>query len=325
MAAEKILDLIVRPSKFFSDLSDSDSLLKGLAVFAVAVLISAVSFLYFYANKVRTVLVLGPFSNIELPLLPPDYVTMFSLNRLFLTVLFLLGISRVAAKFMRVRYDVNIKRATNATLYTFLTLAIITAASIPLLLAYPVQTYGIVGVSVEDVYIENASLTGVGENGSVVSIVDKPIRAQRLEVIYLDKDGNPIDWRSINPTDALEIINSSKPIMVLYDAATVGDVKLPKRIVAESENITSLRKIVYGRLSEVQQVILGGSLLSKSAAPIVVAIVILTAFSRIWLVAINILAFKVMYGSSTRATLALGIFMYVVFTLFGLPPIPGAG
>jgi len=318
MVVSSPIHVVTRPSTFFSSLAEKDSLRRGIVIFSLACVTTLAASAYYYMNKVRYVLALGPFSTIELQILRADYIVMSKLTYLFLAVLVLLGISRIFARLIRAR-EVGIKTFISAVLHSFFIILLINVASAPLLLLYPGQSYGVVGADFENVYLLNATLTGVtAEEKIPVEVRNQHVSAERMEVRYLDGSGNPVDWDAVSPQDAAKILHSSKPSVTLVDAVIAGvNIDTPTTIIVHE---VSFKEMLFRRTTSIDRVLLNREELLQNPLNVVMEFIgsLISPISWLWLIMVNAVSFRTLYGSSKKAAAGVGVVVYLAFIFLGI-------
>jgi len=318
MGAGSVLTILTGPSEFFSSLLERDALRRGIVVFSFACMTAALTSLFYYSTKVRFLLALGPLSSMQLEILRPDYVAMSRLAYLLLAAVILMGISRLGYRMVRGR-QVGTRSFVSAILHSFFVIFVVSLASLPLLLAYPTQEYGVVGASFEDVYLFNVTMTGRTEPSKLpVELHQQVISAKKLEIRYLDQAGQPVPWGSLAPEEAETRLGDSALSIMLEEAVIPGvNDGLP---VTVSVDQIGFDRIVFRQSGGIERVLLNRGEIMRNPANLVLESVgaLVSPLAWLWLVVVNAVAFRTLYGSSRKAAAGFGAAVLAVLVLLGI-------
>jgi len=312
-----IIALLTNPNKFFSDERSIQNTKKSILVFGASIATTALISAYYYSEKVKYYLELGDLSNIPVQILSLDYVIMSRLAYLFMASIIVLGVGRIFARVVNASHT-DIKRHLNTVFYSFLVILVVNIASSPVVLSYPVQKYGIVGVSFEQVFLSNATLIGGTLDGKIdIKVNNTLIIAEKLDIKYFDRMGNAVKWSELTTEDIKTILENYKPRIILYDAKilTYGD-----RVFNITAEHMSFGEIKFKRTLDIERVLLNKEEIAENKSNIMIELVgaVIPFIAWIWFISVNAIGFKTIFQVSRRSAIAFGILCYIVLIILGI-------
>jgi len=313
----RVFKILVKPSEFFADEEKINDTKTSLVIFGLAMAITSLVSAYYFSEKVIYYLELGELSNIPIQLLGIDYIIMSRLAYLFLASLIILGVGRVFAKLVNAE-RASIKLHLNVVFFSFLVILIMGIISTPVILAYPVKQYGIVGASFESVSLLNADIAAEDmETGFKVEASSTLIIADRMDIKYLNESGYPIEWGRLNSSQIRKMLELKKPKVYLSNAKVYayGD-----RVFNLTVSQLNFEEMKFRRTINLERVLLNRDEITSDAAA--VALDFLGAFipliTWVWFVAVNAVGFRVVFKVSRLKSLAFGLFAFAVLVILGI-------
>ena len=313
----EILKILSRPSDFFADEERINDTRTSLIIFGLAMATTSLIAAYYYSEKVIYYLELGELSNIPIQLLSVDYIIMSRLAYLFLAALIVLGVGRVFARL------VNAERATvkahlNVVFYSFLVILVMNLVSLPVILAYPVQQYGIVGASFDTVSFINASIVAEDvASGFNVSASSTLITADRMDVKYINELGQPVKWSELNSTEVKQILETRLPSVYLHNAKifTYGD-----KVFNLTVSKLSFGEMKFRRTIDLERVLLNKEDIAGNRAAVTIELMgaFIPFITWIWFVAVNAIGFRAIFKVSGGKAIMFALFSFIVLVILGI-------
>ena len=229
----------------------------------------------------------------------------------------MLGVGRVFARLINVE-RVTIKIHLNAVFFSFLVILIMNIISIPVILAYPVQQYGVVGAAFDSVSLLNADITAEDINTRfIVNASSTLVIADRMEIKYLDESGQPIEWSKLNSSQVREVLESRNPKVYLNNAKifAYGD-----RIFNLSVSRLSFEEMKFRRTVNLERILLNKEEIAANRTAVTVELLgaFIPFITWIWFVAVNAAAFRSIFRVSGLKTIAFALVSFTVLVVLGI-------
>ncbi len=284
-------------------------LIRGIAIFAIAILILSYTTDFVLQNKIEMRFGLTGFESI-VPEMPNFETIMLSRAVQSLVILFLIV---AVASLMALISGANWKLVSLLTLvlHSFLIIAVCTCLQIPFIVQLPKTSFTIVGASMQNVTFYNASMTGITPQGEVF-ITSEVIKASYVHAFRVYPNMTTPAWSSIPISELDKILKNTITYLNMSDVRWLSkgvEMHLDK-LELSSGNWTSVK---YARIIERLPV--------RATGPVTfheIMLNVLSLVSMIGVVVYNAIGFKKLYSASIKLTLATGAIMFIVLMIFGL-------
>jgi len=283
--------------------------IRGIAIFAVAVLIMSYTTNFVLQNKIEMRFGLTGFESI-VPEMPNFETIVMSRAVQLLVILFLIV---AVASLMAILSGANWKFISLLTLvlHSFLVVAICTCLQIPFIMQLPKTSFTIVGASMQNVTFYNASMTGLTPQGKI-SITSEVIKASYVRAFRAYPNMSMPAWSSIPISELDKVLENTITYLNMSDVRWLSkgiEMHLDK-LELSSGNWTSVK---YAKIIERLPVRATGLVTFNE-----IMLNILSLASTIGMVLYNAIGFRRLYNASIKLTLATGAIMFIVLMIFGL-------
>jgi len=283
--------------------------IRGIAIFAAAVLILSYTTEFVLQNKIEMRFGLTGFESI-IPEMPNFETIVLSRLVQSLIILFLI-VAVISLMALVSGASWKLLSLLTLVLHSFLVIAICTCLQLPFIMQLPKTSFTIVGASMQNVTFYNASMTGITPKGEI-AIASEVIKASYVHVFRLYPNMSAPMWSSIPISELNKVLENTVTYLNMTDVRWISkgvEMHLDK-LELSSGNWTSVE---YARLIDRLPV--------RATGPVTFNEFMMNVFSlasMIGVVLYNSIGFKKLYKASIKLTVATGAIIFIVLMIFGL-------
>ena len=282
--------------------------LRGLAIFIIAILILSYVTDYVLHYKIEMIFGLRGFEGLTPAI--PDFGSIVaargvqSIITLFIIVMAILLVAMFTGK------DLNLVKLLTLVFHSFIIVAIFASLQAPLAFQVPKASFMIVDVSFQNVTFKDANLVGMTPEGEIQISADV-VKVGYLRVFRAYPNLTLPDWSYLQVNEVDEVLKNTRTYMNM------------SRVTWFEEGVKKVSDKVdlcTGNWSDVSyQRLLGRTSvrLSKDMPLQEYLLSLFSMFSTLGLVVYNTVGFKRLYEASWKATIVVGLIMFILLMFFG--------
>ncbi|HDD66309.1 MAG: hypothetical protein DRN64_00070 [Thaumarchaeota archaeon] len=307
MSKQEILDWL-KELVYEIDVKKWLRLLRGLAIFIIAVLILSYVTDYILHYKIEMTFGLRGFEGLTPT--TPDFGSIVAARSVQSVIMLFIIVMAILLVAMFTGRDLNLVKLLTLVFHSFIVVAVFASLQAPLALQVPRASFMIVDVSFQNVTFRNADLIGTTPKGEIRISADV-VRVGYLRAFRAYPNLTLPDWSYLGVSEAEEALRNTRTYMNMSRVSWFeGGV----------EKISDKVDLCTGNWSDVSYDRLLGRTSIRLSEDIPLQEYLLSLFSMfstLGLVVYNTAGFRKLYEASWKATIAVGLIMFILLMFFG--------
>jgi len=283
-------------------------LLRGLAIFIIAMLILSYVTDYVLHYKIEMTFGLRGFEGLT-PATPDLGSIIAARGVQFLITVFIIMMAILLVA-MFTGKDLNLVKLLTLVFHSFIIVAIFASLQAPLVLQVPKASFMIVDVSFQNVTFKDANLVGMTPEGEIQISADV-VRVRYLRVFRAYPNLTLPNWPYLRVNEVEEVLKNTRTYMNMSRVTWFEE---------GVEKVSDKVDLCTGNWSDVSYDRLLGRTSVRLTKDIPLQEYLLSLFSMLstlGLVIYNTMGFKRLYEASWKATIVVGLVMFILLMFFG--------
>ena len=283
-------------------------LLRGLAIFIIAMLILSYVTDYVLHYKIEMTFGLRGFEGLA-PAVPDLGSIIAARGVQFLITVFIIMMAILLVA-MFTGKDLNLVKLLTLVFHSFIIVAIFASLQAPLVLQVPKASFMIVDVSFQNVTFKDANLVGMTPEGEIQISADV-VRVRYLRVFRAYPNLTLPNWPYLRVNEVEEVLKNTRTYMNMSRVTWFEE---------GVEKVSDKVDLCTGNWSDVSYDRLLGRTSVRLTKDIPLQEYLLSLFSMLstlGLVIYNTMGFKRLYEASWKATIVVGLVMFILLMFFG--------
>jgi len=285
-------------------------LIRGLAIFVVAVILASYTTDFVLKNKINMYFALSGFES-----LPPDLPDfgMIVMSRTVQSLILLFLIVAVASIMALIRgHDWKFVSLLTLVFHSFIIVAAFTLLQIPFIAQVPQTPFAVVSATMRNVTFYNADMTGLVPQQGQVHVCSDVVKASYVYVFRAYSNLTQPRWGFLSAADLKKALNDTVTYMNMSDVMWVsggGEVHVDRLDLSTG----SWSKVSYEAIVNRSPVRVSDVVTFQERM-----ISVLSMLSMLGVVAYNSLGFKKLYNTSLKYSLITGVVMLLTVLFLGM-------
>ncbi|RLG07685.1 MAG: hypothetical protein DRN59_00735 [Thaumarchaeota archaeon] len=283
-------------------------LLRGIVIFVISILVLTYVTDYVLHYKIEMVFGFRGFEAITPKI--PEFESIMAARGIQALITFFIIALTIALVAMFTGKDLNLVKMLTLIFHSFIIVAIFTSLQAPFILQVPKASFVIIDASMENVTFKNASLVGLTPSGEI-HISGDVVRVAYLRVFKAYPNLTIPDWTYL---EAVGLGDALEKTLTYMNMSGVSWIKGGEEMTFEKVDLCrgNWSEVSYERLLTRTPI-----RIEKTIPFQEYMLSIFSLLSTLGLVIYNTAGFKKMYNASWKATILVGLIMFILLFFFG--------